>query len=1114
MKNLFLKVTLTLALLAAGLTAFAQSTVRGTVKDASGQGVVGASVFVQGTHNGAIVDVDGSYSLSNVQVGDKIEFSCIGYTSQVLTWNGGNLNVVLAEDSEMLEGTVVNALGIRRDQKALGYAVTEMKGDELSHNVINPVSALQGKVAGVEISGSDGGMFGSSKIIIRGASTLSGNNQPIYVVDGVILDNAYKNGDADWSQTDKDWGNELKNLNPDDFETVSILKGAAATALYGSRGLNGAVVITTKSGRGSRGLGVSFSQTVGVDYVYGGPRFQNEYGEGYLSLFSDDPNSMWNWNYLYEVDGVPAIYDAAGNQYGTSYGPKFDGRDVRDYDDSIIKWLPKKNNFREAFDLGWNTNTNVSVQGGNETTSFYTSMSYKYSDGTTPNNTFNRLSLLAKASHKITDWMELEAGINFANSKPRGAVTNLGEKFIDGTWSRLYDSRYWRTRYQSQYGGVASASYGDEYGYAPGRDLWFALNNTDQYQKETSVRPNLKLTVTLTPWLKWVTEGNYNYYYIRSETKELGPGFMNEGGSYRMGLSSKEQTNLNTNLMFNKSFGTDWNLSGFVRGEYYHNFLQNISMWTNGGLVVPGQYFIGNSKDTPGYDPYISGEKTILSLVGQAALSWRNQVFLEVTGRNDWSSSLVYADGHGNYSYFYPSVSASWIVSDTFRDSLPDWMSFLKVRASWAQVGNDTDAYRINTAYSLVNNRHGNDGVYGLEIPNTIYATDLRPERKNSWEVGIDWRFFNNRIGIDATYYKENTTDQIMTISIPSSSGYSNQLINAGNIQNSGLEIALNTTPVETRDFSWDLNFVYTKNASKIISLHENVADFITLTGMAAYGNYRIASTAKVNGPYGVLMTDNLPKVDEKTGMKLLSTRYMAYGVTWYERSGKVEELGSMLPKFLGGINTTLRYKDLSLRVQLDARFGGKVAIYGSHYGGAYGYLETSLEGRDPSHGGIAYTSVYDDMSYTDGIIPDGGFAAGTTLNSIKGGTYTVGDTAESYQSLVDKGILEPVHASAWNYFINNWGQGTINDTWVGTLNYIALREVALSYRLPERVANSIKAKGLSVTLAGRNLGYLLNSLPNKFNPESLRGTQASQFMIRSVSPYTANFTATVNISF
>ena len=1114
MKNLFLRITMTLALLAGTMSAFAQSTVKGTVKDAAGEAIIGAAVQVQGTHNGVITDVDGSFNLPGVRVGDKLEVTCIGYTHKVITWNGGNVNVVLDEDAELLEGTVVTALGIRRDQKALGYAVTELKGEELDANVINPVAALQGKVAGLEISGSDGGMFGSSKIIIRGASVLSGNNQPIYVVDGVILDNAYKNGDADWSTTDRDWGNELKNLNPDDFATVSILKGAAATALYGSRGLNGAVVITTKSGRGTKGLGITLTQTTGIDYVYGGPSFQNEFGEGYCSLYSDDPESMYNWNYFNTKNGIPTIYDAAGGQYTLSYGPKFDGRDVLDYDDSIIKWEAKKNNFREAYNLGWNTNTNVALQAGNDKSSIYTSLSYKYAQGTTPNNSFDRLAFLAKATHKITDWMEVEAGVNFANSTPRGGETNFGEMFINGTWSRLYDSKYWRTRYQSQYGGVADASYGDEYGYAPGRETWFGLNNTERYQKETSVRPSIKLSVNITPWLKWVTEGNYNYYFVRGETKELGSGYLNEGGSYAMSLSQKEQTNLNTNLMFNKEFGTDWSLSGFVRGEFYHNFVQSMNQSTDGGLIVPGQYFIANSKNTPKWGSSISGEKTILSLAGQVALSWRNQLFLELTGRNDWSSSLVYADQHGNYSYFYPSVSASWIVSDTFRDNFPQWLSYLKLRASWAQVGNDTDAYRINTAYTLRTNTTNGNSAYGLEIPTTAYATDLRPERKNSWEVGIDWRVFNNRIGIDATYYKENTKDQIMTISVPYVSGISSQLVNAGNIQNTGLEIALNTTPIETRDFSWDLNFIYTKNNSKIISLHENVADFITLTGMSNYGNYRIASTAKVGGPYGVLMTDKLPKIDEATGMKLLSTTQQRYGMTWYERSGVVEELGSMLPKFLGGLNTTIRYKDFSLRVQLDARFGGKVAIYGSHYGTAYGYLQTSLVGRDAEHGGITYTSGYDGKTYDDGVIPDGAFAAGTKLYRPDGSEYIVGDVAESYQSLYEKGILEPVHQSYWMFRTNAWGQGVVNDNWVRDLNYIALREVAFTWRLPEKWAHAISAKGASITLAGRNLGYLLNSLPNNFNPESIRGTQASQFMIRSVSPYTANFTGTINISF
>lgn len=310
---------MTLALMAAAASAFAQTTVRGTVKDGAGDPVIGASVFVDGTRNGVITEADGSFALPNVNGGDRLVISCIGYATQTITWNRGPVNVVLEEDAEMLEGTVVTALGIKRSTKALGYAVTELKSEELNPNLINPVASLQGKVAGVEINASDGGMFGRNKILIRGASTLGKNNQPIFVVDGIILDNDIVDPSADWDADNLDYGNQLKSLNPDDFESISILKGAAATALYGSRGLNGAVIITTKSGRGSRGLGLSFTQTFGFDKVTSGPRFQNEYMEGYPAGYGNyfDCKSQWDnhhtnlWADGYEgkVPSLKKIYD-------------------------------------------------------------------------------------------------------------------------------------------------------------------------------------------------------------------------------------------------------------------------------------------------------------------------------------------------------------------------------------------------------------------------------------------------------------------------------------------------------------------------------------------------------------------------------------------------------------------------------------------------------------------------------------------------------------------------------------------------------------------------------------------------------------------------------------
>ena len=1097
-------------------TAQQQETCTGIVKDATGETVIGASVIVKGTTNGTITGIDGDFTLQNVKKGDIIQISFVGYQTMEVAFNGQPINVTLKDDTQTLDEVVVTALGMKRATKALGYAVTEMKGEDLNSNVVNPVSALQGKVAGVDISSGDGGLFGSSKILIRGASTLGNNNQPIYVVDGVILDNSVKVGDADWSTSDTDWGNELKNLNPDDFESVSVLKGAAATALYGSRGLNGAVVITTKSGKGKKGLGINFSQTFGIDHVYGGPSFQNVRGDGFMSGYSNYKSSgnMQDTNSFYlNADGKESV--AWGGGY--SWGPKFDGRPIEFYDYTTVPYSPYENNFTDAYDNGFNTNTNVSIQGSNDTSSFYTSLSYKYADGNTPNNSFERFSFLAKASHKISKDVELEAGISFANSTPRqGGETNFGEKFIDGVFGRMYDTRYWRTRYKGSHGGLASNAYNDEYGNAPGKSVWWSVYENEYSQKETSVRPSLKLTADLNSWLKFTAEGNYNYYYKRNEAKELGNGYANEGGMYKLGQYTKEQTNLNANFSWNKTLN-DFNISGFIRGEYYHNHQQEMEEKTDGGLIVPGQFFIGNSKNAVITTGKISGTKSILSVAGQFAVSWKDQVFLDVTGRNDWSSSLVYADQHGNYSYFYPSVSGSWLIHETFRGKMPEWISFAKLRASWAQVGNDTDAYTINTAYNL----YGIDNTVGLQVPDTYYSTNLKPERKNSWEVGVDLRFLKNRIGIDATYYKENTKNQIMKISVPSESGLSYQLINAGNIQNQGVEIALNTTPIETKDWTWDLNFTYTKNTSKIVELHPNVANYINLVGYAAYGNYRIASVAEVGGEYGLLKSDATPKYDEKTGLPILElASYNGRHSVYYSRSGEVKTVGSIQPDFLGSINTSLRYKNWTLRASMDMRFGGMVAIYGSHYGTAYGYLESSLNGTDAEHGGITYTSIWDGLTYDDGIIPNAIMPGGQTINVPKSvdpsGSYTIAEGGELYADLVNRGIVDPQHASSWNYWNNSWGRAAVwkNNDWFHELNYIALREVSLSYRMPNNIAKKIGASSINLTVAGRNLGYLLNSLPNNFNPESMRGTQAGQFMIRSVSPYTASYTFTINASF
>ena len=1111
---------------------------KGVVVDAMGEPVIGASVVVKGkTGVGTVTDIDGNFTLKNVKKGETLRVTSLGMTPVEVVFNGSNIKVTLKDDSKALDEVVVTALGMKRETKALGYAVTEVKGDELARaNTISPIQSLQGKVAGVDISSSDGGIFGATKIQIRGASTLKGNNQPIYVIDGVILDNNVSGSDdLNWTANPSDYGNELKNLNPDDFESVSVLKGAAATALYGSRALNGAVVITTKSGKGKKkGVGVSFSQTVGFDVIVGHPEAQYEYGYGLWpgerdnvgngnrwqdSGTPNNPNSFGVSTLGVNSAGVASLRNAQYTGYG--WGPKFDGSPIENYDETMTTYSPYKNPADEYYKTGINSNTNVAVSGGNDVASFYSSFSYKHSDGQTPNNTFDRYSMLLKGTYQITKKIDIAASMSMAYSKPRNAQQEIGLYTVYSGLPRWSNPSDWKDKYKGEHGGIASTSYGDKYGYVPGKvkSLWWNLYENDYVQKEWVFRPTWEVNYHILDWLTAKVDGNINQYSRNIETKSLGSGYAMEGGGYSLQSYTKTQLTLGATLSASKQLG-DFNLGGFARMEYYNNTEQSNSVSTNGGLIVPGQYFIGNSKNTANYGGSISGTKRMVSAIFAINASWKDQLYLDVTGRNDVSSALVYSNGTGNYSYFYPSVSGSWLITESFKNQLPKWISFAKLRGSWAQVGNDLDPYSLNQGFSVGNITTANGKIYTNNFSSSsVYAQNLKPERKNSWEVGLDFRVLKNRIGLDVTYYKENTKNQIMSIATPGVSGIDSKVINAGNIQNSGIEVALNTVPFQNEDWQWDLDFTYTRNRSKIVSLYPGV-DYLSLQGQVNAYDFRIGSVAKVGGEYGLLMSDIAPARDDNGNILLDWDDYDRIG--YQKRSGKVEVIGSTQPDFLGSVSSTLRYKDLSLHVALDCRFGGKVASYANRYGTANGNTKSSLKYRDEAHGGITWTSKWLNsdgtqsdsygITYHDGVIPEGVFAQGTSIACVDGVTRDM--SGVSYAEAVEKGWLEPAHAGSYWYYMNDWGVGVVNGSWYETLNYIALREVSLNYRLPNAWASKIGAQGLNVSFTARNLGYLYNSLENNISPESVRGNRAGEFRIRSFNPYTANFMFTLNASF
>ncbi len=1121
MRRIFLTLTMCFAFIAG---AMAQHQVSGTVSDAEGAGIPGATVIEKGTSRGTITNSDGNYSLS-ISSGDAtLAFSFVGMTNQEVPVNNrSTVDVSLTVDAIGLDEVVVTALGIKRETKKLGYAMTEVSGEEISRvNTVNPVQALQGKAAGVSIGSSDGGLFGNSKIQVRGVSVLnSSNNQPIFVIDGVIVENAISNASADWSSSSNDYGNILKNLNPDDYESVSVLKGAAATALYGSRGINGAIIIKNKDGKGQRGIGVKVTQTLGVDHVYAVPDLQYEFGSGTLAGYigygdrdADGNFYRWDTSQLYQRDIDGTMTHSKIGATTLFWGPRFDGRPIEDYDRQMTSYTAYPDNMLQAYDLGVSSNTAVSFSGANENGSFYLSNSYNTRDGVMPTNEFDRNSMLLKGSYNLAKWLTASASVSFTTSRAQNPRNDIAENFSTGAWRGWYDTERWKQRevWQAPHGGTPNSNYGDTYASVPGNNIWFAYNLNSAVRNEQVTRPIVTLTADVTNWLAITAEANMNHYTINYEEKNLGQGYAMEGGYYQ--LRNDVDVSRTGKLMANINKSWDaFSTNIILGGEIWDQEKQYTRTNTDGGFIVPGRFYMGNSKKTLQTGAAVYATKQINSLYFLANFGWKDQLYIDVTGRNDWSSSLVYTDGTGNFSYFYPSVSASWIFTETF--NLGSAFSFGKLRASWAQVGNDTNPYFINQGYGVgLVELAGGQFIYNNTKSTTLVDPAIKPERKNSKEIGLDLRFFNNRLSADVAYYDEAITNQIGTIPIPPETGFNGMLTNIGTLTNTGLEVSLRFVPVQTKNFEWNSTINYWDNTTMVSDLREETGDYKSLAGTVNYGNYRIGSVAFEDGEYGVLMSDSKPLVDDN-GNKILLWRDDVRGA-YYQRSGEVEEIGKINPDFEGSWDNSFRFKNLTFSVLLDGRYGGHIASYSNKYGTAYGYMNTSLKWRDAEHGGITWTSQYGNtagQTFSDGMIPEGIFADGQTVTTPSGETQNVGGM--TYQEAYEAGYVEPTHASLYTYFNSSWGTGVINDNWFNEVKYLAVRNISLGYNLPKTAAQKIKAQNLYVSLNARNIGYLYNSLPNNLNPESFRGTSSNaSYFERSFTPYTATYTMTLSIDF
>lgn len=1020
------------------VVSFAQAQSRqvtGTVTGSDdGKPLPGVSIQVKGTSTGGTTDIDGKYSINVPADANTLVFSFVGFKPQEVTIGDRSIiDVILESESQKMEEVVVTALGITREKKALGYSVQDVKGDELTQSrQSNVLNSLSGRVAGVQVTTSSGNLGGSSRILVRGVKSVSANNQPLFVVDGIPIDNSdFNSTDAARGAGGIDYGNMAQDINPDDIANVSILKGASATALYGSRAANGVILITTKSGKASKGksIGVSVNTGVSWEQVSLLPKYQNEYGGGGLSDFEE-----------INVGGVN--YKIADYATDESWGPKYDPNlnvvqwfNLYDWEANnkvgpipTSPWVKSAHDVKSFFKTGVTLSNNVSFSGGDDKTQYRLSYTNVNTDGYMPNSTLRRNTVNFNGSTRLGEKLRAFSVLTYVKNEAQGRpVTgyddnNIMQKFnqwgqrqldmdrlknykqADGTqrtWNRrawddprpnYSDNPYW-TRYENAQKDVRDRFYG-----------------------------NVGLSYSILPYLDFQFKVNMDTYLFRQEEK-IAKGSQ-ALSSYSEGLRNNTELNTEFLLTFDKALSETFHLNASFGGnqmtrKYWYNY-----NGTTGGLVLPHFYNVNNSVSAELTVTDFNSWKRINSLYGSASLGWKRMLFLDLTVRNDWSSTLPSNEN----SYLYPSVTSSFVFTElpVFK-SLP-WFTFGKVRLGWAQVGNDTDPYRLTVDYTNLGN-FGSDIVYSM--PGTLNSSKLKPETNTSYEIGTELRFFMNRLGIDFTYYSMSSTNQILPVTISGASGFLTQVINAGEITNKGVELELTGTPVQTKGFSWDIVVNFAKNKNKVVKLADGVDNY-----QLANGPFSVSVNAFKGQSYGTILgTDFVYAPD---GQKVIGDNGR------YLKTTDVVPLGNYLPNWNAGITNVFSYKGFQLSCLIDIQNGGQLFSTTNMWGHYSGILKETAEN------GIR----------ENGLVLKGVVNVGTAANPVY-----VENTRR-------------ISAERWaaDFYSGPAKQNIFNT------DYIKLREVAFSYTIPSKYTGPVQ--NVKISIFGRNLA-MWNTDNQHIDPES-----------------------------
>ena len=793
----------------------------GKITDENGQGLPGVNILIKGTSQGTTSDVDGNYQMS-VPEDAVLLFSSVGYETQEISVNGrSKLMWFSPRQLNLLGEVVVTALGVERETKALGYSVQEVQGDEMTTaRETNVVNSLAGKVAGVQVVGGGSGVGSTSMITIRGeGSLIPGQNSPLFVVDGIPISNRTISNRAE-GNLETDFGNGAQDINPDDIETMSVLKGPSATALYGSRGANGVILITTKSGKGQKGIGVSYNQNVTFEKALRIPKYQNQYGQGAGGQFEfgdgfgagTNDNIDESWGPL--LDGSQIIQHNSPTSSGVRAGD-FALR-PRDADGNFtdtatpLPWVANPNNIEDFFNTGSTVSTNVSVSGSNDLGNLRVSVTDLQSEGILPNTDYNRRTYAMNGSYQLHDRVKVSSSLNYVNGNSKNRPNNsYGTENIMYLWvwfGRQIDMNTLRDYWQPGFEGVQQFNYNYNWHDNP---FFTMFENTNAFDKDR-LFGNVKVDIDITDDLSLMVRSGLDYFNDLRTSRRAFSTQRFANGQFREDMIFFKEQNTDFLLSYNKEINSDFQLGVSVGGNrrQEENRYRRISA---NSLSVPGIYNFQNAAE-PLSKTQFDDEKSVNSLYAFANLSYKNVLFLDVTGRNDWSSTLP----SDNNSYFYPSVGASAIISDMME--LPSAFSFVKVRAGWAIVGNDTDPYQLRNAFSFSEPWGSSQRVSASSI---LKNANLKPEEANSVEVGADIRLFEGRLGLDVTYYQSNVKNQILTLPVSNTSGFDSRIINAGEIQNKGVEIILNATPVKLPNgFTWNSLINFTSNRGTVKGAH------------------------------------------------------------------------------------------------------------------------------------------------------------------------------------------------------------------------------------------------------------------------------------------------------